>query len=71
MHKVCISVRRLDARATVMPTPLKSATYAAKQMGHLGSKTKVAPGMIHRARSPARRQGGAGRSAFSPVPVAI
>jgi hypothetical protein len=71
MHKVCISVRRLDARATVMPTPLKSAIYAAKQTGHLGSKIKVAPGMIHRASSPARRQCGAGRSGLWPVGFVI
>src|SRR5579859_2206806 len=63
-HKVCSEVRRMDALATVMLTPLNSATYAPTQMGHLGSKTKVALGMSHPAASPPRRMRDAGRRAL-------
>ena len=55
-HRITSDVRSFDALATEMPTPLKIATYDATQMGHLGSKISVVPGMIHRAISPPRRQ---------------
>src|ERR1700679_1882658 len=65
MHKISSEVRKWEALANEMLTPLNSATYAATQRGHLGSKTSVAPGMIHPAISPPRRQRDTGRRASS------
>src|SRR5213595_17329 len=70
-HKISSDVRRWDALATEMPTPLNNATYIATQAGHLGSKTSVALGMIHPAISPPRRQRDAGRGALPRSRVAI
>src|ERR1700730_18805545 len=64
-HRTSRDIRRLAALATEMPTPLNSATYAATQAGHLGSKSSVALGMIHPAISPLRRNRDAGRRASS------
>jgi hypothetical protein len=66
-HKICSEVRRWDALANDMLTPLKNATHAATQMGHLGIKTRVMPGIIHPAISPPRRRRDAGGSALSPI----
>jgi hypothetical protein len=54
-HRISSDVRRFDAVATEIPTPLNSATYAARQAGHLGSKTGVALETTHPAISPLRR----------------
>src|ERR1700730_10879630 len=54
-HSISMDIRRLAALATEMPTPLHSATYAATQAGHLGSKTSVALGMIQPTISPRGR----------------
>src|ERR1700730_14812540 len=70
-RRISRDIRRLAALATEMPTPLNSATYAATQAGHLGSKTSVALGMIHPAISPLRRHRDAGRRALSRPPVAL
>jgi hypothetical protein len=66
-----MDIRRLAALATEMPTPLNSATYAATQAGHLGSKTSVALGMIQPTISPRRRNRDAGRGALPGPLVAI
>jgi hypothetical protein len=60
-HKTSRDVRRFDALATEIPTPLNSATYAARQAGHLGNKTSVALETNHPAISPLRRHRSAGR----------
>jgi hypothetical protein len=63
MQRISAVVRRVEALASEMPTPLNSATYAATQIGHFGSKTSVALGMIHPTISPPRRQRDTGRRA--------
>jgi hypothetical protein len=60
-HKTSRDARRFDALATEIPTPLSSATYAARQAGHLGKKTRVALETTHPAISPLRRHRSAGR----------
>ena len=62
-HKTSRDVRRFDALAREIPTPLSSATYAARQAGHLGNKTSVALETTHPAISPLRRNRSAGRRA--------
>src|ERR1700744_5876983 len=56
MHRISTVVLRVAAPVREMPMPLKSATYAATQIGHLGKKTRVTLGMIQPASSPPRRQ---------------
>jgi hypothetical protein len=70
-HRISRDIRRLAALATEIPTPLNSATYAAIQAGHFGSKTSVALGTIQPTISPRRRNRDAGRGALSWQRVAI
>ncbi|MEW6302184.1 MAG: hypothetical protein AB1705_01855 [Verrucomicrobiota bacterium] len=63
-QKISSKVRRWDAVVSEMLAPLNKATYAATQAGHFGSSASVAPGTIHPASSPPRRQRAAGRRAW-------
>ncbi len=61
MHDNIIVVRRQVAVEKEMPNPVASATYAARQAGHLGIITRVAPERSHPVISPVRGSGGVRR----------
>src|SRR5262245_44111864 len=54
-----------------IPRPLISATYAAKQTGHFGSRANVALGNIQAAAARPRRQGDPDRGTFLRPRVAL
>jgi hypothetical protein len=70
-HDITNSDRRCPAVDMEMPRPVASATYAATQAGHFGRSANVAPGTIHPAISPQRRNRDAGRREMSRARIAV
>jgi hypothetical protein len=57
-HTPISDVLRREAAATDSEIPVPSATYAAKQAGHFGSRASTSAGSDHRANFTERQQAG-------------
>jgi hypothetical protein len=54
-HTMINSTRTLPTAATESPSPVQSAMYAARHIGHFGISARIAPGIIQPAILPLRR----------------